>query len=40
MENFMSLVPMTLLADYIYVGGGLLGTILMVLLIVYLLNRV
>lgn len=31
------LIPM--LADYIYIGGGLLGTILVVLLILYLLKR-
>ena len=36
----MTLGMMTLLADYVYVGGGLLGTILLVLLIVYLIKRV
>lgn len=35
----MSFSLMPLLADYVYIGGGLLGTILVVLLILYLLKR-
>ena len=31
---------MPLLADYIWIGGGTLGTILVVVLIVYLIRRV
>ncbi len=34
----LNTLPM--LADYIYVGGGLLGTILVVLLILFLVKRV
>ena len=28
------------LADYIYIGGGVLGTVLLILLILWLLKRV
>jgi len=29
-----------ILADYLYVGGGLLGTILVILLILFLLKKI
>ncbi len=29
-----------ILADYVYIGGGLLGTILVVLLIIFLLKKI
>ena len=31
---------MPILADYVYIGGGLLGTILVVLLILFLLKKI
>lgn len=34
------LKAMPILADYVYIGGGLLGTILVVLLILFLLKKI
>ncbi len=34
------LQALPILADYVYIGGGLLGTILVILLIVFLLKKV
>ena len=36
----MTFQPLPVLADYIYIGGGVLGTIVVVLLILFLLKRV
>ena len=34
------LQALPILADYVYIGGGLLGTILVILLIVFLLKKI
>ena len=39
-RSLVMLHTMPILADYVYIGGGLLGTILVVLLILFLLKKI